>query len=352
MGIALAFVIAGLYTWAGSPWSGAAFVGVGLGLLVIHLFVPKSVPLSTTANVMTAVTWVATAVVGLRTGGPESPMVMWNLFPPLTTYVLVGRRAAMRWAVLSGVQIALFYMADRVWGPLADDLSPAASDVHDIVMLIVCVLAFALVITGNESVRVAEQAHVQQANRALERQRILGDMHDGIGSQLMGLMVQVRARRIDEDRLLQGLSSCLDDLKLIVDSLDPEERSFELAVAELRARLEPRFDASGVELRWDVEGAPPELGAEATLQVLRALQEMTSNALRHAQASTVSVRLRWASPVRFEVSVADDGTGFDPDAAARVGRGMASLRSRAHRLGGTLTIAPRARRRPTGRGPS
>ena len=64
------------------------------------------------------------------------------------------------------------------------------------------------------------------------------------------MMIQVRAKSIDDERLLQGLEQFLDDLRLIVDSLDPLDRPFEVSLAELRGRIEPRCDAAGIELTW------------------------------------------------------------------------------------------------------
>jgi signal transduction histidine kinase len=337
LAIAIGVVIAMLYALGGSPVSAAAVGFVAAALLGVHLFVPQNVALSTVTNGFQGVIWTATLVVGLRTGGPQSPMVMWNFIPPITTYVLAGRRAAMLWGTLSAIQIGFLNAAPSLGVPFANDLTGNAGAIHRTMVFIVSMVIIGLVVTGNESYRSASQEAIDHANQTLERQRILGDMHDGVGSQLLGLMLQVRAKRIDDERLLQGLGSAIDDLKLIVDSLDPMPRSFELAVAEMRSRFEPRFDAAQVELRWSVVD-PPSFGPESTLQILRALQEMTTNALRHAQASTVDVALQPSGSSDYAVSVRDDGVGFDPANPTRVGRGLTSLNSRAQRLGGTLNV--------------
>jgi signal transduction histidine kinase len=74
--------------------------------------------------------------------------------------------------------------------------------------------------------------------------------------------------------------------------------------------------------------------------VFRIAQEALHNALRHAGARAVRVRLE-ERPGEVVLSVADDGRGFDPDAPALRSRslGLTSMEERAAALGGTLRIA-------------
>ena len=142
---------------------------------------------------------------------------------------------------------------------------------------------------------------------------------------------------------MAGLESCLDDLRLIVDSLDPQHASLSMALGALRARVAPRCEGLGVTLTWDVD---PELTERFTpaagMQVMRALQELLNNALRHAQAQTVTVRIAArAGGTGMEVAVLDDGVGLAGEGSPK-GRGMKSLRTRARKLGGALVVAPRS----------
>jgi signal transduction histidine kinase len=338
VGIAFAYFIALLYGWGGSPISGFAFTGVATTLLIVHLLVPQEVPLTTVASVVSIVIWIATLVVGLRTGGSDSPMIMWNFFPPISMYVLCGRRAGALWTALSFFQIGVLSFGDQLGLPITNDLQGNAAAVHRTALFLVSIVTIALVVTGNESYRTATQDALEVAGRTMERQRILGDMHDGVGSQLMGLMLQVRAHQIDEERLLQGLGSALDDLKLIVDSLDPTPRSFDLAIAEMRARVQPRFDAANMDLKWSVAPRLPSVSAEPTVQVLRAIQEMTTNALRHSGATSVEFSLGVDDAGTCMVSVTDNGRGFNVASPERAGRGLVSLQTRARRLGGSFEV--------------
>lgn len=342
VGLVVAVLLAILYAYLGSLWSGVGIGLIAFAIAATTFLLPDSVPLSLVAGMLIGLTWVVSWFVCYRTGGIASPAIVWSFFHPLTAYLVMGRRWAVGWMGLSAAHISVFVVVRELnWG-VAHDLSPTASNALRTSGFIVCIFAVALVIIGAESVRNATQHAVDEATRTLERQRILTDMHDGLGSQLLGLMIQVRAKRIDDERLLQGLTACMDDLKLIVDSLDPAERTFETAVGELRARIEPRCEAAGIELKWTVEPGPPHINAERTLQVLRALQEMTTNALRHSGTKTMHVSLGRVSesPGLYEVSVRDFGNGIDPKKSSSSGRGMTSLKTRAQRLGGEFAVGP------------
>jgi signal transduction histidine kinase len=194
-----------------------------------------------------------------------------------------------------------------------------------------------------ERERVAAVALLARASAVEERQRILADMHDGIGSQLLGVTLQVRAGSLSGDSLARELENCLEDLRLIVDALDPTDRSYEVALGELRGRLEPRCTAAGVELNWRIEDLdlPSAARPERVLQMARILQEAFTNALRHSKARRIEVGVRRANGGGdgIEIDVRDDGDGFDVEDPRGRGRGLESMRGRARRLDGELEIA-------------
>jgi signal transduction histidine kinase len=87
-------------------------------------------------------------------------------------------------------------------------------------------------------------------------------------------------------------------------------------------------------------GAAP--GPVAEGELWRVAEEALSNALRHAGASAVTVRVEMedGDGGRTVLSVADDGTGFDPEARSIASRrlGLVSMRERIEALGGTFEI--------------
>jgi len=113
-----------------------------------------------------------------------------------------------------------------------------------------------------------------------------------------------------------------------------------VALSRLIARL---AEGRAVACRADVEGPPVPLGHEIEGSLFRIAQEAVTNALKHAGARRIDVRLEYREH-DVRLSVADDGHGFDPERAAGADDGhfgLTGMRERAGRLGAVLTIASR-----------
>src|SRR5690606_16080272 len=91
------------------------------------------------------------------------------------------------------------------------------------------------------------------------------------------------------------------------------------------------------EHRVTVEGDAESIPAELAHGLLRICQEATLNASRHADATVISVHLS-ATPTRVEARVTDDGRGFDPNAIAERHFGLAIMKERAARFGGSVQV--------------
>jgi signal transduction histidine kinase len=168
------------------------------------------------------------------------------------------------------------------------------------------------------------------------------DMHDGVGSALMSSLVAVQRGQMPAADVAQVLSECVDALKLTIDSLEPSGDDLLVLLATLRYRLEPRLQAAGLTLEWHVSEIPKLawMNPTSALQILRILQEVLTNVLKHANARTLRVATQ-ATGTQVTVSVADDGVGFDMK-HPRPGRGLNNLRRRAEEIGGQIEISSRA----------
>ena len=192
-------------------------------------------------------------------------------------------------------------------------------------------------------VREREQAvRDRESAVTVERARILQDMHDGLGSQLIVAARLARHEDADRAMVVRGIEGALEDLRLIVDSLDADRQSLVSRLASLRHRLEPQLAALGVRLAWDAQplSKSPDLPPRSALHVLRIVQEALNNAVKHARAATIGISIAEldGAPV---ISVADDGTGFDPLTAEAAGRGLSGMRRRAELLGARLVLGRR-----------
>jgi two-component sensor histidine kinase len=131
----------------------------------------------------------------------------------------------------------------------------------------------------------------QRETLSRERQRLMQDIHDGMGSQLMSALKVAEAGKLSEPQMAMVLRECIDDLKLTVDSLEPVEADLLLLLATLRYRLLPRLRDASLRLRWEVADVPPLvwLDPRSALHILRILQEGISNVMQHAGATELRV---------------------------------------------------------------
>lgn len=171
-----------------------------------------------------------------------------------------------------------------------------------------------------------------------ERQRIVRDMHDGIGGQLLGLAVQVKARQLDSEGLETALQTSIADMRLIVDSLDSAEEGIADALRgfEHRVRAQANAIKAQFQSRIDLDAEDAVLGPRATLQVLRILQEAVANAIRHARPDRISLEAGLNAAGRVEIVLKDNGPGI-PSGASE-GRGLANMRTRAASIGAQLEL--------------
>lgn len=172
----------------------------------------------------------------------------------------------------------------------------------------------------------------------LERQRLMRDLHDGLGATLTSSLIAVEQGGTSADELAQMLRECMDDLRAVIDSLEPVEHDVVALLASLRFRMGPRLERLGIQLAWDIHDLPPLawLGPPEALQVLRLVQEMLTNSARHAGARRLGVATR-ARQGAVEIRVRDDGCGFDTRQPAS-GRGLRFMAQRALLLQARLQV--------------
>ena len=171
---------------------------------------------------------------------------------------------------------------------------------------------------------------------AAERQRIMSEMHDGIGSQLIATLDLMEHTDAPRTQIADELREVLDSVRLTVDSLEPSGDDLLSVLGNLRYRLEGRLKRQGIALNWRVQDLPrlASLTPGNVLHILRILQEAFANIAKHARAKTITVQTGHTDEHVF-IRVADDGCGY---CTGREGRGLVSMRRRARALGAKLAI--------------
>ncbi|HXQ16493.1 MAG TPA: ATP-binding protein [Caulobacteraceae bacterium] len=170
-----------------------------------------------------------------------------------------------------------------------------------------------------------------------ERERLLREIHDGIGSNLVTAL-RIAEQQHQPTSTIRTLRRALSDLKITIDSLEPVEGDFVALLANLRHRMEGDLREAGLKCLWRVADCRPLPWLDATnaLHVLRIFQEAVGNSLTHAGADTLEIGCHeeaCGGRPGLIAYVADNGRGFDPEGPA-AGKGIQNMRSRARALHG------------------
>lgn len=192
----------------------------------------------------------------------------------------------------------------------------------------------------------ARVGHLLEMERM--RVRIAGDLHDDIASDLSGIALigesLQRSGRLDTrdrvrlERLTETARRLVGDVRDIVWSVDPgHDRKADLT-HHLREVAGGILDAFTFEVGGDT-ALGGVLSMNTRRQILLLFKEALHNAQRHAGADSVDIALQWG-PGSLELTVEDDGVGFDENALAHR-FGLDQMRRRAEAIGGSVRIESR-----------
>ncbi len=180
---------------------------------------------------------------------------------------------------------------------------------------------------------IRKQAHNE------ERQRLMRDMHDGLGSGLMSMLLSAKRGKSKPADVAVGLQSVIDEMRLMIDSMDSVGESVDVALKTFRERAESRVTEADMKFVWndhttvDLEGYT----ARDILQIFRILQEATTNAIRHSNGTLVRVDINdnVEEPIGIQIDISDDGKGLHKE--NKRGRGLKNMETRAHQIEAKFT---------------
>jgi signal transduction histidine kinase len=191
------------------------------------------------------------------------------------------------------------------------------------------------------------EALSREAGVRAERERLAHEIHDTLAQGFTSVLLLLEAAettlatdptaaRGHLGRARETASANLAEARALVAALTPPDLT-RTSLPEALRRIVERAAGDGLaEPVLSIVGSPRGLPTEHEVALLRTTQEALTNARRHAGAARVEVRLDY-EPDRVSLRVTDDGCGFDPD-AVRDGYGLAGMRSRAGRVGGTVSV--------------
>lgn len=200
--------------------------------------------------------------------------------------------------------------------------------------------------------RAVEQQRVQAAVME-ERQRLSRDLHDSLSNSLMSVVWQIRALQGSGSRLTadETISEIKNIEARVIEALNEARRSVsnlsmplaqEASLPEaLRTMLQEQLPALGPRLNIFVEGSPRPITSTVATAFLRIAQEASANAVKHANATEISVVIRYFLRT-VEMQLSDNGRGFDSDTVSdwnhESGFGLANMHMRARQASGELSI--------------
>ena len=195
---------------------------------------------------------------------------------------------------------------------------------------------------------------------AQERERTLisRELHDQLGQTLTGMVIHLHAaKRTTEpeavrkhtDTAMEMAQGAVQQVKTLSFSLRPPQLDLLGLVAAVQTAVQRIAEPAGLAFTVSSRGSEPQTLGETASVAVRLVQEALNNAVRHAQATHVDVRLRFLPQGRIGVLVVDDGVGFDKhellDAQpSERNVGLYGMIERTELAGGRLHIRTRARR--------
>ncbi len=190
------------------------------------------------------------------------------------------------------------------------------------------------------------RSELELLHRAKEKEAMLRDLHDGIGSVTTNIRLLAELGKKDAARGARALTTIaelsaegLAELRAFTQTLDDAQVTWPVLIAELRrfgGQLIEAHDKSFV-LEASVDELAPAPGGVVTLALLRVFREALTNVVKHAQATRVDVKVV-VTKSQVEFLLRDDGAGGGSGGGVDTGRGVKNMRARVEELGGALEV--------------
>ncbi len=239
---------------------------------------------------------------------------------------------------------------DQIYGEMVLFYRDSHDFDEDEIQLVVAVCDQAALAIENARLR----AQAAQTAVAAERSRLARDLHDAVTQTLFSasLIAEVLPRLLERDRdegfrrlvdLRQLTRGALAEMRTLLLELRPAT----LTEVELRDLLRQLCEAltgrARIPVRLDVQGEPRLLPPDVQIAFYRVAQEALNNIFKHAGATQVDVRLSY-QPSAVQLTIMDDGRGFDQGLVSAERLGLKIMRERAEGIGAAFTLigAPEA----------
>lgn len=182
-----------------------------------------------------------------------------------------------------------------------------------------------------------------------ERARISQDMHDDIGAGLTKIAMMSEAKVKSQEQGREGVErmskvaatarEMISRLNVIVWALNPKYDTLDSLIAYSRRYFGEYLDNSGIRFKMEVPEIIPDLSITPDFRrnIFYSLQEAIHNAVKHGACSEITFRMKFIQK-QMEITITDNGRGFDQNDAGSHGNGLLNMKKRAEDLGGSCEI--------------
>ncbi len=183
-----------------------------------------------------------------------------------------------------------------------------------------------------------------------ERERLMRDMHDGIGGNLVAILSMLKTDTTEPDdkklliKIQKKIQQSLTDLRFVIDSLDPLLSDLPTLLGMMRLRILDQLESAGIELLWTVTELPEfkHNSPQRSLHIMRIIQEAINNTIKHAGASHITIATGTIdrNADKIYIDIIDDGRGWDTKEATltREKRGIKNMQYRAEQIDADIEI--------------
>ncbi len=194
---------------------------------------------------------------------------------------------------------------------------------------------------------ISDRKRAEAASILEERNRFAREIHDTLAQAFTGIIMQMETAKVvvPDDSKARALINATDDLareglaeaRRSVWALRPPQLEQEGLSRTLQHLVSGITTGTPLQAQYKIQTPPYPLPDDIETNLLRIVQEATTNALKHANASTILVELTFDFQA-IQLRIQDNGDGLNPDRQSGLGFGLMGMRERVQNLSGQLLI--------------
>ncbi|HOW31959.1 MAG TPA: triple tyrosine motif-containing protein, partial [Bacteroidales bacterium] len=208
-----------------------------------------------------------------------------------------------------------------------------------------------LIVRKLQEMRYRDKLHKLEKQNAVnrERLRIAKDMHDEVGASLTRISILselAKNGKQSQEESMKTISqisdisgNVVDEMSEIIWAMNPKNDSLDSFAAYLRRYASGYLETAGIEGRFpfpdDIQ--PVAMSSELRRNVFLTAKEALHNMVKHSGATEAEVRLEYYGK-KLELSLRDNGNGFDIESKTGSGNGLINMQKRIQELGGEFSV--------------